>query len=112
MNNAYIFQSSLILYFFRAAGKTFQHGSSRVTRKDFAAFRAASLARDRSRSLASPPLDPWAESLALTVELVEEFGPRDASDPFEVGPEGGVGPDAPRIDVPEICRPNGGGCSD
>ena len=48
MNKAYIFQSSLILYFFNAAGKTFQHGSSRVTRNDFAALFAASLAFDFS----------------------------------------------------------------
>jgi lipid-A-disaccharide synthase-like uncharacterized protein len=48
MNKAYIFQSSLILYFFSAAGRTFQHGSSRVTRNDFAALLAASLAFDLS----------------------------------------------------------------
>jgi len=30
---AYCCQSSLILYFFKAAGKTFQHGSSNVTLK-------------------------------------------------------------------------------
>lgn len=33
MNNAYTLQSSLILYFFSAAGSTRQHGSSIVTRK-------------------------------------------------------------------------------
>ena len=41
---AYSRQSSLILYFFRAAGKTFQHGSSSVTRKDLAAAVADALA--------------------------------------------------------------------
>lgn len=55
MNSAYIFQSSLILYFFSAAGKTFQHGSSKVTRKDFAALCAASFALDRS--LSDGPVD-------------------------------------------------------
>jgi hypothetical protein len=44
MNRAYIFQSSLILYFFSAAGNTFQHGSSSVTLNDFAAMDASSRA--------------------------------------------------------------------
>lgn len=44
MNIAYILQSSLILYFFSAAGRTFQQGSSRVTRKDFAAAVAEAVA--------------------------------------------------------------------
>ena len=37
MNSAYTFQSSSILYFFKAAGKTFQQGSSNVTLKPLAA---------------------------------------------------------------------------
>jgi hypothetical protein len=44
MNMAYILQSSLILYFFSAAGSTFQQGSSSVTRKDFAAAVAEAVA--------------------------------------------------------------------
>lgn len=36
----------MILYFFNAAGKTFQHGSSRVTLKLFAAETAAFCAED------------------------------------------------------------------
>lgn len=50
MNNAYSRQSSLILYFFKAAGNTFQQGSSRVTLKDLAALLAASFALDLSLS--------------------------------------------------------------
>jgi hypothetical protein len=41
---AYILQSSLMLYFLSAAGKTLKHGSSKVTLKLFAAAPAASLA--------------------------------------------------------------------
>lgn len=44
MNIAYCLQSSLILYFFKAAGKTFQQGSSSVTLKLLAAAPAASRA--------------------------------------------------------------------
>ena len=54
MNNAYTRQSSLILYFFNAAGRTFQHGSSSVTLKLCAAFAAASRARSRSRVDTTP----------------------------------------------------------
>lgn len=44
INMAYILQSSFILYFFNAAGNTFQHGSSSVTRNDFAAAVAEAVA--------------------------------------------------------------------
>jgi hypothetical protein len=43
----------LILYFFKAAGKTFQQGSSKVTRKDLAARLADSLALALALALAT-----------------------------------------------------------
>lgn len=57
MNKAYCFQSSLILYFFNAAGKTFQQGSSSVTRKLLAARLADSFALEEVVDLSSATLE-------------------------------------------------------
>ena len=117
MNNAYIFQSSLILYFFKAAGKTFQHGSSNVTLNDLAALLAASFALDRSRSLVSvlvPAFVALCEDEPPT-KVDAAWGPIDPFDAWVgavgVGPDGGVAADAPRMDDPDICRAKVGGCS-
>lgn len=54
MNKAYCLQSSLILYFLRAAGKTLWHGSSSVTRKDRYGLSACLLLV----LLLAPPVEP------------------------------------------------------
>ncbi len=66
MNIAYCLQSSIILYFFKAAGKTFQHGSSNVTLKLLAAETASFCADDEE----DPP-DIGAEVAAGVVEIEE-----------------------------------------
>ena len=132
MNNAYTFQSSLILYFLRAAGNTFQHGSSNVTRNDLAALCAASFARDRSFS--DGPADDedaagaYASGGVGLVPVVEEdIGARDC-DVFaereeerecwplggvaagaDPGPDGGVVVCTPRIELSDMSRLSGGG---
>lgn len=75
MNSAYCFQSSLILYFLSAAGRTFQHGSSSVTLKLLAALLAS--------------LD--ASSFALVFES-------DGVDPRDACPPSGDAPVAPELD--------------
>jgi hypothetical protein len=58
----------LILYFFKAAGKTFQHGSSSVTLKLCAAFAAAS----RALSLSRVDTTAWGRvGLVLEVDVTD-----------------------------------------
>lgn len=68
MNIAYILQSSFILYFFNAAGRTFQQGSSSVTRKDFAAAVAEAVALAEAELVEAPAVadaDPACLSAAF-----------------------------------------------
>lgn len=126
MNRAYIFQSSLILYFFSAAGNTFQHGSSSVTRNDFAALCAASFALDRSLSDGPAENDACAEGgfgLIPVSELgggtSDELGFAEleecrcepvggVADCAEPDPAGEVAALAPRIELSDISRVYGG----
>jgi hypothetical protein len=72
MNKAYNFQSSLILYFFNAAGRTLKHGSSNVTLKLFAALCAASFALEISLSVggfvSGSDTSDWGLTTAIEVE--------------------------------------------
>lgn len=78
----------MILYFFNAAGKTFQQGSSRVTRKDLAARLADSLA------LALALLLSGLSELSVLLAEIGLAGKSDDEDEEE-GAEEGL-----RVDLP------------